>query len=212
MKKLFKYLLYFIGFYLVFFLCAPFAGGSLTDYAEPFYWLKILLLETVFLGPLFYLDLVPRKHVTIYFRRTKQQKTLWIGGIILSLTTLATLMLIIAYTSDNAPIKPFLIALWLLSLPILFRVLFFRGISFYKNKKIKIFKLRTTAYQNAVIDDITVTELEKSAQINVVINGQDNGFTVLNLAEAYAYKSMIQQAMDAVKKKEFKSFFDKKDS
>ena len=211
MKKLLKYLLYFIGFYLIFFLVAPFAGGSLTDYVEPFYWLKILLLETVFFGPLFYLDLVPRKHVTIYFKRTKQRQALWIGGIILSLIALVGLMLIIAYLSDDALIKPFLIALWVLSLPILFRILFFRGISFYKNKKIKIFKLRTIAYQNAVIDDITVRELEKSAQINVVINRQDNCFTVSTLAEAYAYKSMILQAIDAVKKKEFKSFFDKKE-
>lgn len=207
MKKILKYLIYFVGGYFLLYLCAPFSNGSLTDYTEPFYWLKILLVESVILFPALWLEIIPRKHITITLKRSKHQQALWIGGIILSSGTMLSLMIVIVNLSDDSLIKPFLIALWVLFLPILFRVFFFRGVSFYRNKKIKIFKLKTTAYQNAVINDITVSEFEKNTQINIVINEQDNCFTVSSLAEAYAYKSMMLQAINAVKENKFFSFF-----
>ena len=212
MKKLFKYLLCFIGYYILLYLLSPIFGVSnLSEYSEQFYWLKILIVEAIVLGSMMYFDINPRKHIMIHIKRTKQHFILWIVEIILLSITWITLMILIAiWIPDNSFIKIVLIILWFLLLPVLFYIFIFRGVSLYRNKKIRIFKLKVTTYKNGVIENIIINDFGENAKINIVINGQDNYF-IVSKPEADAYKSMISQAIDTVKENKFYSLFDKKD-
>ena len=147
----------------------------------------------------------------IYIKKDTKHTILRILAISLTLIAWFALMAFIAiFIPDQTLIKIVAIILWLLLFPILCYFLVYRGITLYKNKKIRIFKLRITTYKNGSIEDIVIEELKKYARINVIINGQDNIFTVPK-KEASVYRMKIRQAMDAVKEDRFDSFFDKKE-
>ena len=87
-------------------------------------------------------------------------------------------MVIAILVPDNTFIKLVLIVLWLFVFPILYYVIFYRGISIYKNKKIRVFDFKVTTYLNGVIDDVKVKECGKNSRFIVVINGEENVFWI----------------------------------
>ena len=209
MKKFLKYLCLFFGIYILLYLLAPLSGVSNgREYTEPFYWLEILIVETVVLGSLIYFNEAPRRHVMIHPNRSTKQTVLWgIGIALFVLAWIGTMMLAIS-APDGSPEKIVWIVVWALLIPLFVYLFIYRGISLYRNKKIRIFKVKVTAYKNAVIENIFIEDVGANAKLTVVINGQEHVFTV-SKAMAPVYRMKLQQAKDVVEKDAFDSFWDK---
>ena len=78
-------------------------------------------------------------------------------------------------------------------LMILYYAFFYRGISIYKNKKIRVFNFKVTTYINGIIEDIKIEELDKTSKLIVLINGKENVFWVSSKS-AQKYMSELQKA------------------
>lgn len=197
MKKWMKYLLGFIGGYPILYLLIPFAGVSdvISEYTRKFYWLEILVCElVVFFVCIYFLEINPRKHIMIFVEKSMQQTVL--KGLIFSVCFLGwfALGIVIAIlVPDNTFKKIALVVLWLFVFPILYYVFFYRGVSIYKNKKIKVFNLKVTTYINGIIEDIKIEEFDKTAKLVVSINGKENAFWV-SLKSAQKYMGKLQKA------------------
>ena len=195
-KKWIKYLLEFIGMYFILYLFAPLSGVSdLSEYMQEFYWLKILICElVVFFLYIYFQEINPRKHTMIFVEKSEKQtvlKSLTFSACILAWFALE--MVIVILVSDNTFAKLVLIVLWLFVFPILYYAFFYRGISIYKNKKIRVFNFKVTTYINGIIEDIKIEELGKTSKLIVSINGKENVFWVSSKS-AQKYMSKLQKA------------------
>lgn len=209
MKKFLKYLCFFVGGYVLLYLLAPLSGVSNgQEYTQSFYWLEILIVETVTLGSLIYFNENPRRHVMIHPKRSTKQTVLWgIGAALFVLAWIGTTQLAI-WAPDDSPEKIVWIVVWALLIPLFVYLFIYRGISLYRNKKIRIFKVKVTTYKNAVIEDIRIEDLGMNAKLTVVIDGQEHVFPV-SKPMAPVYRMQLRQAMDVVEKDAFDSFWDK---
>ena len=195
-KKWIKYLLEFIGMYFILYLFAPHSSVSdLSEYMQEFYWLKILICElVVFFLYIYFQEINPRKHTMIFVEKSVKKtvlKSLTFSACILAWFTLE--MVIVILVSDNTFAKLVLIVLWLFVFPILYYAFFYRGISIYKNKKIRVFNFKVTTYINGIIEDIKIEELGKTSKLIVSINGKENVFWVSSKS-AQKYMSKLQKA------------------
>ena len=180
MKKWIKYLLGFIGMYFILYLFAPLSGVSdLSEYVQEFYWLEILICElVVFFVYIYFQEINPRKHTMIFVEQSVKKtvlKSLAFSACILAWFALG--MAIAILVPDNTFAKLVLSVLWLFVFPILYYAFFYRGISIYKNKKIRVFNFKVTTYINGIIEDIKIDELDKTSKLIVAINGKENVFT-----------------------------------
>ena len=196
MKKWIKYLLGFIGMYFILYLFAPLSGVSdLSEYVQEFYWLEILICElAVFFVYIYFQEINPRKHIMIFVEKSVKEtvfKSLAFSSCILA--WFALLMVIVLLVSDNTFVKMVLAVLWLLVLPTLCYLFFYRGISIYKNKKIRVFNFKVTTYQNGVIEGVKIDEFGKTSKLIVSINGKENVFWVSSKS-AQKYMSKLQKA------------------
>ena len=196
MKKWIKYLLEFIGMYFILYVFAPNSGVSdLSKYMQEFYWLKILICElVVFFVYIYFQEINPRKHTMIFVEKSEKKtvlKSLAFSACILAWFALG--MVIAILVLDNTFAKLVLIVLWLFVFPILYYAFFYRGISIYKNKKIRVFNFKVTTYINGIIEDIKIEELDKTSKLIVSINGKENVFWVSSKS-AQKYMSELQKA------------------
>ena len=196
MKKWIKYLLEFIGMYFILYVFAPNSGVSdLSKYMQEFYWLKILICElVVFFVYIYFQEINPRKHTMIFVEKSEKKtvlKSLTFSACILAWFALG--MVIAILVLDNTFAKLVLIVLWLFVFPILYYAFFYRGISIYKNKKIRVFNFKVTTYINGIIEDIKIEELDKTSKLIVLINGKENVFWVSSKS-AQKYMSELQKA------------------
>ena len=196
MKKWIKYLLGFIGMYFILYLFAPLSGVSdLSEYVQEFYWLEILICElVVFFVYIYFQEINPRKHIMIFVENSVKKnvlKSLTFSTCILAWFALG--MVIAILVPDNTFAKLVLIVLWLFLFPILYYAFFYRGISIYKNKKIRVFNFKVTTYINGIIEDIKIDELDKTSKLIVSINGKENVFWVSSKS-AQKYMSKLQKA------------------
>ncbi len=199
MKKWIKYLLEFVGMYFMLYLLAPLSGGSdLSIYTQEFYWLEILICAlVVFLIFIYFQEINPRKHIMIWVEKSVQKTILKsLAFSICFLVWFALGMVIAILVPDNTFVKLVLIVLWLLVLPILYYTLFYRGISIYKNKKIKVFNLKVITYINGVIEQVKIDEFGKTSKIIVSINGKENVFWVSSKSAKMYMSKLLKAAID----------------
>lgn len=104
-------------------------------------------------------------------------------------------MAVAILVTDNTFVKIVLVVLWLFLFPILYYAFFYRGISIYKNKKIRVFNFKVTTYINGIIEDIKIDELGKISKLIVLINGKENVFWVSSQS-APKYMSKLQKMMN----------------
>ena len=181
MKKWIKYLFRFVGMYFLLYLLAPLSGVSdLSEYREKFYWLEILLCEiVVFLVYIYFQEINPRKHIMIFVEKSVKRTVLkTLAFSVCTLAWFALGMAIAILVTDNTFVKIVLVVLWLFVFPILYYAFFYRGISIYKNKKIRVFNFKVTTYINGTIENIKIDELDKTSKLIVSINGKENVFWV----------------------------------
>ena len=198
MKKWIKYLFGFIGMYFLLYLFAPLFGVSdLSEYREKFYWLEILVCEiVVFFVYIYFQEINPRKHIMIFVEKSVKKtvlKSLAFSACALAWFTLG--MVVAILITDNTFVKIVLVVLWLFVFPILYYAFFYRGISIYKNKKIRVFNFKVTTYINGIIEDIKIDELGKISKLIVLINGKENVFWVSSQS-APKYMSKLQKMMN----------------
>ena len=196
MKKWIKYLLGFIGMYFILYLFAPLSGVSdLSEYVQEFYWLEILICElVVFFVDIYFQEINPRKHIMIFVEKSVKKDVLKLLDFSACILAWFALVMVIAiFVPDYTPIKLVLIILLFLILPTVYYILFYRGISIYKNGKIRVFNLKVTTYSTDVIDDVKITELGTTSKLSVFINGKENVFWVSSKS-AQKYMSKLQKA------------------
>ena len=177
MKKILLHIVSFVGIYFFALLFAPLYNGDLDSYKNKYYWLEILIVfAVVYAICLYFTELNPRKTVMIIPYLSIKKSILL--GLVFSFLIIAWFAIIIAAAiMDNGFLKILIFILWLLSFPILFYFLLYRGVVVYKNK-IRIFKIKITTYNTSIIDDISYEELDDSIKVNIIIEGKSNYFTI----------------------------------
>ena len=78
----------------------------------------------------------------------------------------------------------------------LYYTLFYRGISIYKNKKIRVFNLKVITYINGVIEQVKIDEFGKASKIIVSINGKENVFWVSSKSAKMYMSKLLKAAID----------------
>ena len=170
------------------------SNGS--EYTQSFYWLEILIYEIV-VGSilLYFLEINPRKHVMIFVEKNIRNTVLLsLAASMCFLALLALGMVVAILVPDDTFIKFVLIVVWLLMFPVAYYIFFYRGISIYKNKKIRIFNFKVTTYQNGFIEDVKVEKFEKHSKLTIVINGKENVFWISS-KYAQHYQDKIRKTM-----------------
>ena len=177
MKKILLHIVSFVGIYFFALLFAPLYNGDLDSYKNKYYWLEILIVfAVVYAICLYFTELNPRKTVMIIPYLSIKKSILL--GLVFSFLIIAWFAIIIAAAiMDNGFLKILIFILWLLSFPILFYFLLYRGVVVYKNK-IRIFKIKITTYNTSIIDDISYEELDDIIKVNIIIEGESNYFKI----------------------------------
>ena len=192
-------MLAFVGIYLIAYLLAPLYGvPDLNKYTQELYWLEILVCELIAsFVYIYFREINPRRHIMIFVERGAK------GTVLVSLVLSACILIWLAlgvvmaiFVRDNTFVKSVLIALWLLAVPVLFYLFFYRGITVYKNKKIRVFNLKVTAYPNGVIEDVRAEELGKISKLIISVNGKENVFSVSSKSVP-KYIGKLQEEMTA---------------
>ncbi|MBQ7760426.1 MAG: hypothetical protein IJ400_00050 [Clostridia bacterium] len=181
MKKCIKYLLGFIGIYFILYFLAPLFGVSdLSEYTQELYWLEILICEmVVFMIYIYFQEINPRRHVMIFVEKNiKSSIAVGIVSALCFMVWFAIGMVIVILIPDSIMIKLVLTILWFFVFLVFLYLFFYRGVSVYKNKKIRVFNLKVVTYHNGLIENIQIENLGKISKLNVVINGKDNVFWV----------------------------------
>lgn len=165
MNKALKYVLLFIGCYIVMFIGYPFVNGVIDPlpYTKPFYWLNILIAECIVCLPIVYFtEINPRRFVFII--KTARCAVL---------LTVATLFLIgsiigIAFL-ESVALKAFLIVTVMLVFLFMIYLALHRGIAFYKSRKIRIFDGKIQTYTSP-IEEFSY----QNGMITLLIDGKEH--------------------------------------
>ena len=190
--KWLKYFFEFIACYAMLFLLGLWEncwGISSTPTRD---WLGYLILVSVFFAiRLYFAEINPRCSVLIF-----AEKHVWhtvVRSILAALCVLGGLamgMELAILVPDNTPVKALLLVLWMLFFPVAYYVLFYRGISLYRNQTLRVFNLRVRTYRCGRVEDVRVEPLGAHARLTVSVGGEEHVFWVPT-REAWSYARRI---------------------